>query len=112
MEPIGRVVVQLPCTDGFELTVRWTDRSRAGAREATFDDSFLVETNDVALATAWLDHDARDWLLASRYVAAVAARSQTALLLRDGSVAPRGARRRDHRRARARAVRRADRRTC
>ena len=29
MEPVGRVAVQLPSTDGFELSVSWTDRGRS-----------------------------------------------------------------------------------
>jgi hypothetical protein len=86
MAPIARVVVGLPSTDGFELTLRWNDRwaNRDGApRAATFDDTFLVDTNDVALASVWLDHDVRAGLLASRYVSSHRAERNTALLLRD-----------------------------
>jgi len=86
MQPIASVVVALPCTDGFELTLRWNDRWANGdgaPRAASFDDSFLVETNDFALAGVWLDHDARSGLLASRYVSSQLAEHKTALLLRD-----------------------------
>ena len=86
MQPFASVVVALPCTDGFELTLRWNDRWANGdgaPRAASFDDSFLVETNDFALAGVWLDHDARSGLLASRYVSSSRADRQTALLLRD-----------------------------
>jgi hypothetical protein len=87
MIPEARVVVGLPCTDGFELTLRWSDRwANDGApRAATFDDSFLVETNDLALAGVWLDHESRSGLLASRYVAGANADRRTALLFRDGA---------------------------
>src|SRR4051812_47462970 len=87
MQPIASVVVALPCTDGFELALRWNDRWINGdgaPRAASFDDSFLVETNDVALAGVWLDHDVRSGLLASRYVSSTVAERNTALLLRDG----------------------------
>lgn len=87
MQPVASVVVGLPCTDGFELTLRWNDRWINGdgaPRAASFDDSFLVETNDLALAGVWLDHDARSGLLASRYVPRQLAERNTALLLRDG----------------------------
>jgi hypothetical protein len=86
MQPIASVVVALPCTDGFELTLRWNDRWTNGdgaPRAASFDDSFLVETNDVALAGVWLDHDVRSGLLASRYVSSPRAERRTAVLLRD-----------------------------
>jgi hypothetical protein len=86
MQPAASVVVALPCTDGFELTLRWNDRWANGdgaPRAASFDDSFLVETNDVALAGVWLDHDVRSGLLASRYVSGSRSTRQTALLLRD-----------------------------
>ena len=86
MHPIASVVVALPCTDGFELTLRWNDRCANGdgaPRAASFDDSFLVETNDFALAGVWLDHDVRSGLLASRYVSSPRAERKTALLLRD-----------------------------
>jgi hypothetical protein len=86
MQPIASVVVALPCTDGFELTLRWNDRWANGdgaPRAASFDDSFLVETNDFALAGVWLDHDVRLGLLASRYVSSPRAERKTAVLLRD-----------------------------
>ena len=87
MAPHARVAVALPSTDGFELVVRWSDRwaNDGDPRGATFDDSFLVETNDLALAGVWLDHEAREGLLASRYVAGPNRRSQTAVLFRDGA---------------------------
>ena len=87
MMPSARVSVGLPCTDGFELTLKWNDRyANDGApRAASFDDSFLVETNDLALASVWLDHEARSALLASRYVSASQPERVTALMLRDGS---------------------------
>lgn len=87
MHPIASVVVALPSTDGFELTLRWNDRWINGdgaPRAASFDDSFLVETNDVALAGVWLDHDVRSGLLASRYVSKLRPERKTALMLRDG----------------------------
>lgn len=87
MQPAASVVVGLPCTDGFELTMRWNDRwanDDGAPRAASFDDSFLVETNDLALAGVWLDHDVRSGLLASRYVSGQLAERDTALLLRDG----------------------------
>ena len=84
MAPIGRVAVQVPHTDGFDLALAWTDRSNTDPRPPRFDDSYLVETNDVALASAWLDFDARTALLASRYVSAPNPRN-TAVLLRDGT---------------------------
>ena len=87
MQPSASVAVALPCTDGFELTLRWNDRWINGdgaPRAPSFDDSFLVETNDVALAGMWLDHDVRSGLLASRYVSSQLAARNTALLLRDG----------------------------
>lgn len=87
MAPEARVAVSLPSTDGFELALRWSDRwANDGApRAASFDDSFLVETNDLALAGVWLDPDARDALLASRYVAEAHASRKTALMFRDGA---------------------------
>ncbi|MGE5181329.1 MAG: hypothetical protein ACM31C_04680, partial [Acidobacteriota bacterium] len=85
MEPSARVEVALPC-DGFELDVRWTDRGVGPRRPSSFDDSFLVETNDIALAAAWLDHDARAALLASRYVSEAPPQDRaTATLVRDGA---------------------------
>jgi hypothetical protein len=86
MYPAASVIVALPSTDGFELTLRWNDRWANGdgsPRAASFDDSFLVETNDFALAGVWLDHDVRSGLLASRYVSSQRGERQTALLLRD-----------------------------
>ncbi len=86
MQPVASVVVPLPSTDGFELTLRWNDRCAnddGAPRAASFDDSFLVETNDFALAGVWLDHDVRSGLLASRYVSSPRAERRTALLLRD-----------------------------
>ena len=86
MQPLASVVVALPCTDGFELTLRWNDRWANGdgaPRAASFDDTFLVQTNDLALAGVWLDHDVRSGLLASRYVSSHRAERKTALLLRD-----------------------------
>ena len=87
MEPCARVTVALPSTDGFELTVKWSDRwANDGApRALSFDDSFLVETNDLALAGVWLDHEARSGLLASRYVSGVNGERKTALMFRDGA---------------------------
>jgi hypothetical protein len=86
MQPVASVVVGLPSTDGFELTLRWNDRWANGdglPRAASFDDTFLVETNDFALAGVWLDHDARSGLLESRYVSRARAERTTAVLLRD-----------------------------
>ena len=86
MGPLASVAVALPSTDGFELTLRWNDRWSNGdgaPRAPSFDDSFLVQTNDLALAGVWLDHEARSALLASRYVSTPQAERQTALLLRD-----------------------------
>jgi hypothetical protein len=85
--PHARVSVALPCTDGFELTLRWNDRwaNDKTPRSHTFDDSFLVETNDLALASVWLDREVRDALLASRYVSGKHASRETAVLIRDGS---------------------------
>ena len=87
MAPHARVAVSLPCTDGFELTLKWNDRyaNDGSPRAASFDDSFLVETNDLALTSVWLDHEARSALLASRYVASSVPDRQTALMLRDGA---------------------------
>lgn len=86
LQPVGRVAVQLPSTDGFELTVRWTDRVQHGVRVPSFDDSCLVETNDVALAGVWLDEEARAALLASRYVSGTPESLRaTVPLLRDGT---------------------------
>lgn len=85
MGPTARVVVGLPSTDGFELVLRWNDRwTNDTPRASSFDDSFLVETNDLALAGVWLDREAREALLASRYVSEKQAERDTALLIRDG----------------------------
>jgi len=86
MTPSGRVSVQVPSTDGFELSLSWTDRVLNTARAAMFDDSCLVETNDVSLARLWLDSDARAALLASRYVSGTPGPLRmTVPLLRDGT---------------------------
>src|SRR5690349_21465374 len=86
MQPVGRVAVQLPSTDGFELSVSWTDRVFQRPRQPSFDDSCLVETNDVSLASLWLDGETRSALLASRYVSGAPAPLRvTAPLLRDGT---------------------------
>lgn len=81
--PTTTVAVQVPHTDGFELALKWTDRQSSAPRPAEFDDSYLVETNDVPLASTWLDLHARTALLDSRYVSAPNPRN-TAVLLRDG----------------------------
>jgi len=85
--PDARVAVALPCTDGFELVLRWNDRwaNDPIPRAASFDDSFLVETNDLALTHVWLDREAREALLASRYISGKHASRDTALLIRDGT---------------------------
>jgi hypothetical protein len=86
MEPRGRVAVQLPSTDGFELALSWTDRAELVTRTPTFDDSCLVETNDVSLANMWLDGEARAALLASRYVSGTPQTMRSTMpLLRDGT---------------------------
>lgn len=87
MEPVATITVELPPTDGFELHLRWNDRwaNSSAPRAASFDDSFLIETNDVALATLWLDHATRSGLLMSRYVSAQHPERRTALLVRDAS---------------------------
>ena len=86
MAPVGRVAVQLPSTDGFELSVSWTDRVLNPARQPSFDDSCLVETNDVSLASLWLDGETRNALLASRYVCGTPEPLRvTVPLLRDGT---------------------------
>jgi hypothetical protein len=83
LTPTTRVSVQVPHTDGFELALAWTDRQSSAPRPTEFDDSYLVETNDVPLASTWLDLSARSALLDSRYVSAPSPRN-TAVLLRDG----------------------------
>ncbi|MFT3698880.1 MAG: hypothetical protein QM831_37380 [Kofleriaceae bacterium] len=83
LAPSTRLQVQVPHTDGFELSLAWTDRRTTAPRPQEFDDSYLVETNDVPLAAQWLDMHSRTALLASRYVTAPAARN-TAVMLRDG----------------------------
>lgn len=87
MGPSASISVALPCIDGFELHMRWTDRwANGGApRAASFDDSFLIETNDLALATIWLDQASRSALLSSRYVSAQQTARSTALLWRDAA---------------------------
>lgn len=86
MGPSAEVAVALPSTDGFELTLRWNDRwanADGAPRAASFDDSFLVETNDLALAGVWLDQDVRLGLLGSRYVSHPRGLRETDVLLRD-----------------------------
>ena len=83
ISPATTVAVQVPHTDGFELSLAWTDRRSSAPRPPEFDDSYLVETNDVPLASAWLDLHARTALLGSRYVSSPNHRN-TAVLLRDG----------------------------
>jgi hypothetical protein len=84
IEP-ATISIELPATDGFDLALRWTDRG-AGSLASSFDDSCYVETNDVALASMWLDRDAQAALLASRYTSGIPeARRNTAPLLRDGT---------------------------
>lgn len=87
MEPAATITVGVPATDGFELRLRWNDRwaNSSAPRAASFDDSFLIETNDLALATLWLDHPSRSGLLASRYVSAQHPERHTALMLRDAA---------------------------
>lgn len=85
-QPVARVAVALPSTDGFELAIKWNDRwaNDGSPRASSFDDSFLVETNDMALANVWLDHEARSGLLASRYISTYTPGRKTAELSRDG----------------------------
>ena len=86
MQPVGRVAVQLPSTDGFELSVSWTDRVLNAVRQPSFDDSCFVETNDASLASLWLDGEAQCALLASRYVSGTPLPLRvTVPLLRDGT---------------------------
>jgi hypothetical protein len=54
MAPVGRIVVGLPSTDGFELAVRARRRP------------FALATNDPALARVWLDEHARIGLRTAR----------------------------------------------
>jgi hypothetical protein len=85
MAPVGRVTVETPSTDGFELAVSWTDRN-VGSLGSAFDDSCLVQTNDVSLAALWLDREAQAALIASRYMSGRPDASRiTAPLLRDGA---------------------------
>jgi hypothetical protein len=85
LAPLGHVTVQLPSTDGFELALRWTDRD-VGSLRSAFDDSCLVETNDVSLANMWLDREAQAALLASRYTTGTPEPLRTTLpMLRDGT---------------------------
>jgi hypothetical protein len=86
MAPTGRVSVQVPSTDGFELSVSWTERVFSPPRPSVFDDSCLIETNDVSLASLWLDGEARHALLASRYISGTPGRMRlTVPLMRDGT---------------------------
>jgi hypothetical protein len=83
--PLGRICVELPYGDGFELALRWTDRN-VGSLASAFDDSCLVETNDVSLASMWLDRESQAALLASRYMSGVPDPLRTTLpMLRDGT---------------------------
>jgi hypothetical protein len=85
LEPVGYIRVQLPATDGFELALRWTDRD-VGSVASAFDDSCLVETNDVSLASMWLDGEAQAALLASRYTSGTPDATRTTIpMLRDGT---------------------------
>lgn len=85
MSPVGRVSVQGPSTDGFELALSWTDRN-VGTLGSAFDDSCLVQTNDVSLASVWLDREAQAALLASRYMSGPPdAKRRTAPMMRDGA---------------------------
>lgn len=79
-----RISVAIPRVDGFTLALRWSDRL-AGDGAHEIDDSFFVETNDLALARLWLDGGTRDHLLASRYVSRAHSLRTTAQLVRDGS---------------------------
>jgi hypothetical protein len=84
-QPLGLIRVELPATDGFELALRWTDRA-VGTVASAFDDSCLVETNDVSLAGLWLDREAQAALLASRYMSGVPDPLRNTLpMLRDGT---------------------------
>ncbi len=86
----ARVAVELPSTDGFVLSIKWSDRWAGGdtqrtlalERAASFDDSAIVETNDLALAAGWIDGRVRDALLAARFVS-VAGVGNTARMWRD-----------------------------
>jgi hypothetical protein len=85
LTPATRVSVQVPHTDGFELSLAWTDRRSSAPRPNEFDDSYLVETNDVPLASSWLDLHARSALLDSRYVSGPSpSKRSTVVMLRDG----------------------------
>ena len=60
--------------------------ARLIARAPRFDDSCLVETNDVSLANVWLDQEAQAALLASRYVSGTPEGMRTTVpMLRDGA---------------------------
>ena len=87
MAPVARIAVAIAPIDGFELALRWSDRwiGEMPSRPASFDDSYFVETNDLALAHIWLDGPSRDTLLASRYVSRRAELGATAELVRDGA---------------------------
>jgi hypothetical protein len=83
--PLGLIRVDVPGGDGFELALRWTDRD-VGSLASAFDDSCLVETNDVSLASMWLDREAQAALLASRYTSGVPDPLRTTLpMVRDGT---------------------------
>jgi hypothetical protein len=83
--PRGLIRIELPATDGFELALRWTDRD-VGSVASAFDDSCLVETNDVALASVWLDRESQVALLASRYMSGVPDPLRNTLpMMRDGT---------------------------
>lgn len=85
MTPVGRVSVETPSLDGFQLALSWTDRN-VGSVGSAFDDSCLVETNDISLANMWLDPEAQAALLASRYMQGHKETTRnTAPLLRDGA---------------------------
>ncbi len=87
MAPIARIAVAIAPIDGFELAVQWSDHwsGETAPRSASFDDSFFVHTNDLALAHVWLDGRARDSLHASRFVSRAGRLGTTAELVRDGA---------------------------
>jgi len=78
-----RISVAIPRVDGFTLALRWSDRW-VGDDHREIDDSFFVETNDLALAHLWLDGGTRDTLFASRYMCHERL-DATARMTRDGS---------------------------
>ena len=78
----SRITVALAPTDGFVLALRWVDAGPdASPRLVALDDTFLVETNDPALAAAWLDD-------ASRTAVCSASRLHVAPPGRDRDVGP------------------------